>query len=413
MSMKETVSKWGEKVLPAINKFGSNKYLLGLKDGISAIIPFTIIGSVFLIITNFPIQAWQDFIAPAIPYLNIPYNACMGMLAIVSVAAITFNLAKEFGVNKLSSSFIALIAFIVTQTDLEGGISTANFGAGGLFLAIVVAIVTVKVVEFCEKRNIIIKLPDSVPPMVGDAFSSIIPGFAVIVFAWIISGVLGVDVNAVLTSVFQPLVGGLNTLPGTLLVILLSTGLWCCGINESVISGATYPVWYALLAENTAKFEAGLAATNFGAYGFQYFGFWLGGTGGTIGLVILMLMSKSKTYRDLGKLSTPSTLFEINEPVAFGFPICFNPVMCVPYILFPMISTTLYYFAVVTGLVGAPVASIPWTTPPVLSGFLVTGGDWRAAVFQILMIALAVVVYYPFFKYSEKNMVAQETEEKD
>ena len=269
-----------------------------------------------------------------------------------------------------------------------------------------IALISTKIIEIFEKNNITIKLPASVPTMVADSFSVLIPGFVVITLFWVLTSILGLDLNAILTLIFSPLVRGLDTLPGMLLVVFVSLALWCCGINESVISGLTYPVWYALLAENTAAWQAGETVTHIGAYGFQYFGFWMGGTGLTIALVLLMLRSKVKMYNQLGKLSIIPGIFEINEPVAFGFPIVFNPIMWIPYILAPLVTTTLYYFACSMGLIGMPVVAIPWTTPPVLNGFLVTGGDWRAAIFQLVMLVIGVIIYYPFFKYVEKKELA-------
>jgi len=399
------------KVLPAINKVGSFRYLVGLKNGIAAIIPFTIIGSLFTIITNLPIAAWTNLIEPYKDLLSVPNTACMGVLSLVAVASIAYQLAKEYKVTQISTTFVALVTFILTQTSVEDGISTANFGSTGLFLAIVVATVTVFMVRFFEQKNFTIKMPESVPTMVADSFSVLIPAFFNIVLFYILVSILGLDLNGILTTIFSPLVRGLDSLPGILLVVLISTLLWCCGINESVISGVTYPVWYAMLAENTAAFEAGLEATHLGAYGFQYFGFWMGGTGCTIGLVLLMLRSRQKVYKDLGRLSFPPAVFNINEPVAFGFPICFNPVMMVPYVVTPLVTTALTYLVMALNIIGRPVAAIPWTTPPVLSGFLVTGGDWRAAVWQVVMLILSICIYYPFFKYEEKQMENNAEEE--
>ena len=404
--MKKLMTFIEGTLLPAVNKFGSNKYIVALRDGIAAIIPFTIIGSIFMIITSFPVKAWTNFIEPYSAYLNIPNTVCMGLMAIIAVYSVAYNVAKQLGVKPVSAGFVSLVAFVITQTQLDGTISTANFGSTGLFLAIVIALISTKIIEIFEKKNITIKLPASVPTMVADSFSVLIPGFVVITLFWVLTSILGLDLKAILTLIFSPLVRGLDTLPGMLLVVFVSLALWCCGINESVISGLTYPVWYALLAENTAAWQAGETVTHIGAYGFQYFGFWMGGTGLTIALVLLMLRSKVKMYNQLGKLSIIPGIFEINEPVAFGFPIVFNPIMWIPYILAPLVTTTLYYFACSMGLIGMPVVAIPWTTPPVLNGFLVTGGDWRAAVFQLVMLVIGVIIYYPFFKYVEKKELA-------
>ena len=399
-----------EKMMPALNKFGSNKYLSAMCDGIVAIIPFMMIGSFALLITSFPSETWKSFIAPVAPIISIIHTACTGFISIIVVVSTAVQFAKYFEVNQISTGFIALISFVVTQTTANG-INTANFGTGGLFLAIVVAIVSEKIVELFKNKNWQIKLPESVPAMVYDSFAAILPALASILTFWLITYVFGIDLNSIISTVCLPLVKGLDTWGGTMIIILVSTLLWCCGINEAVIEGVTYPVWYALLDENLALFQANQAVTHLGGYGWQYFGFWMGGTGGTIGLLILMLLSKSKEYKSLGRLSLAPGIFQINEPIAFGFPICFNPIMCIPYILVPLVTTSVYFAAVKIGMCNAACISIPWTTPVFLNGFLVTGGDWRAIVIQAINLVISVVIYYPFFKYSEKISIARENGE--
>lgn len=399
------------KLLPALTKFSSNKYLIALRDGITAVMPFTIIGSLFLLITNLPIKAWKEWIAPYAPTLNIVYSVCMNYMALVVVVSVTYQLAKELKINRLFTAFFALISFIMSCTTAENGLNTGYFGSVGIFPAIVIAIVTCKIVELFTKYNIGIKMPKGVPQMVSDSFNSLISGGTVIVFFWLITAVLKVDLNVILSKILSPLITGLDTLPGCLLVVFISTFIWCCGINEAAISGVTYTVWYTLLAENTAAFLANEPIPHFAAYGFQYFGMWLTGTGVTGGLVYLMLRSKAKMYRSLGKISLVPAIFNINEPVAFGFPIVFNPIMMIPYIGVSLILTAASYLLTQIGPIGPVVSGCPWTMPPILSGWILSGGDWRNCVWQVICLVISVLVYLPFFKYSEKQKLAKEAAE--
>lgn len=407
--MSKLVDWMQNTALPKINKIGSNKYLSATRDGVVAIIPFMMISSFATLITSFPSDAWKAFIAPCADKITALGTAASGFISIIAVVSIAYQFAKYFEVKEITTGFIALISFVVTQTTADG-INTANFGTGGLFLAILVAIVSEKIVELFTKKNWQIKLPESVPTMVYDSFAALLPAVASVLLFWLITCVLGIDLNSIISTICSPLVKGLDSWGGTMVVILISTILWCCGINESVISGVTYPVWYALLAENTALLEAGQAVTHLGGYGWQYFGFWMGGTGGTIGLLILMLLSKSKEYKTLGQLSTAPVIFQINEPIAFGFPICFNPIMCIPYVLVPLVTTSVYFLAISLGLCNGACVSIPWTTPLFLNAYLVTGGDWRAIIVQLINIVISIVIYYPFFKYSEKQSIKREQE---
>ncbi|MDR1306970.1 MAG: PTS transporter subunit EIIC [Treponema sp.] len=397
-----------DKVLPISTKIGSNRYMLALRNGITAITPLMIIGSIFLLITNLPIQAWKDFIAPYAAIISLPNKVCFGNVALVTVVSVTYQIAKELKINRLFTSFFALVSFVLVNTANDGVVNSGNFGASGLFMAIIIALTTSKFFEFFEKKKIGIKLPNSVPTMVADAFNSIISGGAVIVFFWIITGILGFDLNGLISKVLSPLVIGLNSLPGILFVVFISCFIWCCGINESAIMGVTYPVWYALLAENTAAFEAGQVIPNLGAYGFQYFGVWMSGTGCTIGLIIWLLRSRVKMYRTLGGISLPPAIFNINEPVTFGFPIVFNPVMMIPYIGVPLILSAGTYVLMYFNIINRVALAIPWTTPPLISGFLCTGGDIRASAWQAVGIVISAAVYYPFFKFSEKIEIEKE-----
>lgn len=411
--MSKVVDWMQNTLLPKIHKVGNNKSLMAMRDGVSSIIPYTIIGSVFMIITNFPIEAWTNFIEPYMGILSIPSTVCMGLLSLIACFSVASSFAKYDKINRETTGMIALVAFVITQTDPVNGIDVSNFGTSGLFLAMVVAVVSEKIVKLFTEKNWQIKLPESVPPMVYDSFAALLPGFVIVVLFWLITSVFGINVNAILSTILSPLIGGLDTLPGTLFLVLISTLLWCCGINETVLDGVTTPIWYAFLAENAAAFAAGdMSALHFGAYGWQYFGFWLGGTGGTIALVVLMMRSKAKEYRELGNLSIAPALFQINEPVAFGFPIVFNPIMCIPYILVPLVTTTVYYCAVALHLCNPVVAAVPWTTPPVINVLIATGFDWRAIIVQLINLCIAFAIYYPFFKYEERKALARQEEVK-
>ena len=130
----------------------------------------------------------------------------------------------------------------------------------------------------------------------------------------------------------------------------------------------------------------------------------------TIGLVLAMCFcAKSKQYRSLGRLGLVPTLFNVNEPVLFGFPIVLNFGMIVPVFLVPIAAALLTYFSCYIGFV-QPFAAIevPWTTPPIISGFIL--GGWRGALLQIVIIAVSFVGYYPFFRKQDTEAYKAEQE---
>ena len=133
------------------------------------------------------------------------------------------------------------------------------------------------------------------------------------------------------------------------------------------------------------------------------------GSGITIGIVIAMLFAKSKQFKTLGKLALPSAIFNINEPIIFGTPIVLNPFMLLPFIFVPVATAVASYFAIASGLVPYFAGvNVPWTTPPIISGFL-TGG-WRMALLQVVIIVWSCIGYYPFIKKMDADNLKLEQE---
>lgn len=396
-------------VLPFFLKVGENKILTAIRNGLTLTIPFTIAGSFFLIIGNLPIKAWTDFIAPIAGKLNAPVTVTFGLLGLISAIGIGYNMAVEYKVDPISNTVITTIAFLLATLTDEFKINTALLDATGMFTAIMVAILTTFVYRFFTTNNITIKMPEGVPPSVARSFASLLPAGAVIVFVWIFRVLLGMNLNEILQWIFQPLVFGLSTLPGLMVYTLLACFLWSCGIHgPNVLAGIATPIFLGYLAANTAAFQNGQPIPYETADGFWILFMSIGGSGATMGLVLAMLRSKSKLYRSLGKLSFPSSIFCINEPVIFGFPIVMNPIMMIPFIGTPMILGASSYLLMKFGIIGKIVFLVPWTIPPIIGPYLATNGNIPAAIWSVFTIFISYLIYLPFFKIVEKRQLAIE-----
>ena len=397
------------KVLPILLKIGNSKHLVAIRNGISMTIPFTIVGSIFLIIGNFPIQSWMDFVSNWGPQLNAPVNVTFGILGLISAIGIGYHLGKEFGVDAISNSMLTTIGFLLATLNDDWTINLANFGASGMFTAIIVGVFVTHAFKWFVTHNIVIKMPEGVPPTVATSFATLIPGAFILTVIWIVRTLLGVDINEIITIVFQPLMQGMGTLPGMLLYTLLVCLLWICGIHgDNVLSGIATPVFLSYLADNTAAFQSGVEVPHVFADGFWIVFMCLGGTGATLGLVLNMLHSRSKMYKSIGRLSLPSAIFCINEPVIFGLPIVMNPIMLIPFIATPMVLCIGTYILMNIGIVGPIVIQVPWTIPPIIGPYLATNGSIGAAVWSVVSIAISYFIYMPFFKILEKQQVKNE-----
>lgn len=408
------LAKLEQNFLPILLKVGENKRLIAIRNGITLTIPFTIVGSVFLILGNLPIKAWTDFVAPISDLLNTPVTVTFGMLGLISAIGIGYTMGKEFNVDPISNATVTTVAFLLATLSDDFTINIETLGATGMFTAIIVALFTTELFRFFVKKKITIKMPDGVPPSVAQSFSSLLPAGAILTTIWVMRVLLGIDLNEVIQFIFKPLVFGLSTLPGLMVYTLLVCFLWTCGIHgDNVLSGIASPIFLGYLAANTKAFQNGQPIPYEIAEGFWILFMSIGGTGATLGLVLAMLRSRSKLYKSLGKMAFPSALFCINEPVIFGFPVVMNPIMMIPFISAPIVLGSMTYVLMKIGFVGKIVFQVPWTIPPIIGPYLATNGSLGAAIWSTCSIGIAYLIYLPFFKMAEKKQLLLEAGENE
>lgn len=400
------------RIVPVLVKVGENTILVAVRNGIAFTLPFIIAGSIFLIIANLPIPGWHELLGNFGNKLSIPVNVTFGAVGLIAALGISYHLAMALKMDSLSCCCITVAVFLLAQLDGEGNINTDNFGASGLFSAIILSILTVYIVRFFIRHNIYIKLPESVPPAVLQSFVSLVPATACLSLVWFVRVILNFDINAFFTLLLSPLVLGLDTLPGMLLLVFLISILWCCGIHgTNVLSGITSPIFLKFIAENTEAFIHHQPVPHITAEGFYTFFICAGGSGATMGLVLAMIFSRSRYYRSLGRMSFAPAIFCINEPVIFGVPMVFNPLMMLPLIITPLVLCTCSYLLMDLNIIGRPVFQIPWTMPPILNAYFATAGNIPAAIWSGFMVVISTIIYYPFFKMMERTQLQKEAQD--
>lgn len=380
-----------EKIIPKIMAFVNLKGIQAIKDGMVYSMPLLIVGSVFLIITNFPIQAVVDILEQT------------GIKAVLEQAnGATFNISAMIAVLGISYNYIKL-------------------AGQGMVGAIIVGLIVGFVYCWFLKKDIRIKMPAGVPEGVSNAFSALIPGAVIVVGATIVHGIcsMGFHTTAMETiynMIQTPLQGMTDSIGGAVLMSFLTPFLWFFGVHGStIVGGIMTGILQANSLENQALLDKGIELTvkNGGhIVTMQFFDQFINVTGAglTIGLVIYMFfMAKSKQMKTLGKLEMVPALFNINEPILFGLPVVMNPMLAFPFIAMPVISCILQYIALYTGLCPLYGATqIPWTCPPIISGFLI--GGWRTALLQLAIFIISFFVYLPFAKRVDKLNLMKEAE---
>ncbi len=403
-------------VVPPLTALSENTYLSAIRAGMVSVVPLTIIGGLFLIVCFLPVSGWDKVVAPSLPLLQVPVTATFGLLAVFVCFSIGYDLGKRLQQEAVVSATLATVIFLMIQLKLgekpeDIAFSMDSLGSKGLFTAVVVALICVRVQKLFADHNLVIRLPASVPAIVYESFVSLIPLFFLVVLFWLIRFVLGVDIDHLVQTAFQPVVFALNTLPGILVYAFLVTLLWSVGINgDNAMDAIVAPIFLQYLAANVEAMTAGQPLPYVTAYGFFTAFVNVGGTGATLGLALVMLNSREPGYRKVSRLSLPTQVFQINEPIFFGFPIVLNPILMVPYILNALLLTACTFLLMQWGVIHKPFVNVPWTTPPVIGHYLVTGGDWKAAVWGALSILIAMAVYYPFAKAAERQRLKAEAE---
>ncbi|MCB1126894.1 MAG: PTS sugar transporter subunit IIC [Verrucomicrobiae bacterium] len=398
------------RLVPALTAVSENTYMSAIRAGMVSVVPLTIIGGLFMVVSFLPVPGWEQIVEPFLSLLEIPVTATFGLLAVFVCFAIGYDLGKRFNQEAVVSAGMATLIFLMIQIRREDQtLGMDGLGSQGLFTAILIALITVRVQKLFSDLNVVIKLPPNVPPIVYESFVSLTPMCFLVVVFWLVRFVAGVDINQVVQHTLAPLLFALNTLPGILVYAFLVTMLWSVGINgDNAMDAIVAPIFLQFLATNVEAMTQGQPLPSITAYGFFTTFVNVGGTGATLALALIMLNSKEPGYRKVSRLSLPTQIFQINEPIFFGFPIVLNPIFMVPYILNAMILTTGTYLLMSWGIIQRPFVPVPWTTPPIIGHYLVTGGDWKAAVWGVASIGIAMAVYFPFAKAAERQRLRQE-----
>ena len=427
--MMDKLQKAMEKTLiPVANRLSSSKVLRAISGGFSMLLPIIMVGAIASLLAGLSITPYQSFIT-AIglkPLISMVTTYTTNMIALYAVFAIGKSMADQLGC-KDQSALVGVVTLFIFLLQIPTGIgkgdaavasaiNTTYFGAAGLFTAMILGVTVPLIYNVFITRHIVIKMPDGVPPQIANGFSAILPaGFLTILFVIVRQLCTLTSFGTLNDLIYGILRAPLSTLtqsPWTFaLLVLLCNLLWFFGIHGGMVVMPFLSMLYMAPAiENLDALAAGASMPNLLTNTWWFTFVQLGGSGGVIGLALCMFFfAKSNRYKTLGKIAVLPALCSISEPIVFGFPLVLNVLMFIPMIVTPLLSFGLSYLLTAVGVLpylnGLQLST---GTPVLLSGFL-TGG-WRAAVWQIVLVAMQFAIYFPFFKICDKQAVAEEKE---
>ncbi|MBA2795638.1 PTS sugar transporter subunit IIC [Streptococcus porcinus] len=416
-----------QKIIAPIMRFVNMKGIIALKDGMLAILPLTVVGSLFLIAGQIPFQGVNEAIAKVFgenwtePFMQV-YSGTFAIMGLISCFAIAYSYAKNAGVEPLPAGVLSLSAFFIllrsSYVPVKGeaiadAISKVWFGGQGIIGAILIGLVVGAIYTEFIRRHIVIKMPPQVPQAIAKQFEAMIPAFVIFTLSMVVYLIAkavtggGTFIEMIYSVIQVPLQGLTGSLYGAIGIAFFISFLWWFGVHgQSVVNGIVTALLLSNLDANKALLAVNKLTWENGAHivtqQFLDSFLILSGSGITCGLVIAMIVaSKSKQYKALGKVAAFPALFNVNEPVVFGFPIVMNPVMFLPFVLVPVLAALLVYGSISIGFM-QPFSGVtlPWSTPAIISGFMV--GGWQGALIQILILLLSTIIYFPFFKIQDK-----------
>ena len=412
-----------QSITPLAAKLGQQKYVIAIRDGFTAALPFMIIGSFMLVFifppfsadtTNSFARGWLDFSQTYREQLMLPFNLSMGVMTFFISVGIGASLGRQFNLDPVMSGLLAFMAFLLVAAPYaDGKISTQYLSGQGIFTTLITAIYATRVYAWLKQNNVTIRLPKEVPTGVARSFEILIPVLAIVLtlhpLNLFIEAQLGMIIPEAIMSLVKPLVAASDTLPAILLSVLVCQVLWFAGIHGAlIVTGIMNPFWMANLSINQAAMAAGTAIPHIYVQGFWDHYLLIGGVGSTLPLALMLLRSKAVHLRTIGRMGVVPGVFNINEPILFGAPIIMNPLFFLPFVLVPMINATLAYFALKLDLVSRVVSMTPWTTPAPIGASWAANWSFSPVIMCLICMATAMVMYLPFLKAYEKQLLEQE-----
>lgn len=406
-------------ISPIANWLASSKHLIAIRDGFQISMPFIIVGSLFVPFifppfnpANYP--TINAFLLEHRHFFSTMFEHTMGLIALFIAFGASASLAKQYAIPERLSGLTGCVAFLLLAGSVEQT-SPENFlGGNGLFTAIISSIYSIEVIRFFYKKGWHLSMPDEVPLITRNGFKLILPLLFIMLSLAIINLTLkqytGLFFPQLITAAFKPLVIASDTLTAVLLSLFLCQILWFMGIHGSlIVTGIMNPFWLSGLISNQAALALGDPAPHIYLQGFWDYYLLIGGVGSTLPLVFMALKSRSKQLSSVGKIGLIPSMFNINEPILFGFPIIMNPMFFLPFVFVPLINATLAWHFTQLGLLDPFVSMLPWSMPSPIGASLSANGSWH----NILMVFFAMfnswMLYRPFFKVYEKQLIAQET----
>ncbi|GLC89074.1 PTS sugar transporter subunit IIC [Lysinibacillus piscis] len=416
------------RILPFANKMGQQRHLAAIRDAFITLLPINLMGGLAAIIksppvtestTNGMLLAWNSFAMANDLLLNWLYAFTLGAMSLYICVGVTHFLCRHYSVNSFIPILFSLVGFFLTVTEpMELGwdgksLSFSFIDGKGILPALIIAILTTELYQLMKKKNFgKISMPPGVPPSLSDVFASLFPGMILITVYILIFALFRSFDSSFASFIFTqmaPAFKAADSLVFVIFITILIHFLWFFGIHDASLSGVVGPIRDGNLSINaSAKIAGEVLPTIFTTPFWVYFVV-IGGCGAVLGLAVLLMFSKSKQLKTMGKVGFLPALFGISEPLIFGIPLMLNPIFFIPFIFAATVNAVTTFLLMDWGIIAKTFSMVSWNMPSFLGAFFSTL-DWKAPILVIALTILNTLIYYPFLKIYDRQLYNREQE---
>ena len=408
-----------QRLTPIANIITRNQHITAMRDGFALAMPFVIVGSLMVPLLFPPaaissLSFFGQLYLQLRPVLLPTFELTLGLVALIVAFGASASLAKQYQLPERLCGLTGCLSFLLFIGFRDNGATNIFLGGMGLFTALISSAYSIEIIRFFYKRGWCIRLPEEVPVMTRNGFQILIPLLVIMLPISVMNAVMlqvtGQILPQLISEALRPLIVASDTLTAVLISLFICNLLWFVGIHGSlIVTGIMNPFWLTYLFENQRALAMGEAVLpHIYLQGFWDFYLLIGGIGSTLPLVFMAMRSRSRQLKSVGKIGLLPSLFNINEPILFGFPIIMNPVFLLPFIFVPLINACIAWYLTQLGVLDRAVAMLPWSMPSPLGAAWSANGSWKNMCMCLFAIFNAWMLYRPFFKVHERQLITLE-----
>ena len=413
--MNVAVTLIEQRVTPFANILTRNQHITAMRDSFALAMPFVIVGSLMVPLLFMPFNIselpwYRDYYQVIRPMLLPTFEITIGLVALIIAFGASASLAKQYHLPERLSGLTGCLAFLMFIGFKENAGTNIFLGGMGIFSALASSFYTIELIRFFYKMGWYIRLPEEVPVMTRNSFQLLIPLLVIMLSITLINSGLkittGMIVPELISEALRPLIIASDTLTALLISLFICNLLWFIGIHGAlIVTGIMNPFWMTYLFENQQALAQGMTPLpHIYLQGFWDFYLLIGGIGSTLPLIFMAMRSRSRQLKSVGKIGLIPSLFNINEPILFGFPIILNPVFLIPFIFVPMVNACIAWYLTHLGVLDRAVAMLPWSMPSPLGAAWSANGSWKNLFMCLFAIFNSWMIYRPFFNVYERQL---------